>query len=139
MVGMWSSSSPTTCSCRARATWPRRAASAARSGTSRRPDVRVPGFHFRETMSGTYERDDGVARAMRFTVTARAESMLGYLRDRKARLDGEVTMEGFATAKPLDGEITIDPLLGKLIRYEFAFAADDGQRYRFVGQKDVTI
>jgi hypothetical protein len=101
--------------------------------------MKLPGFHFRETMSGTYERDDGVARPMRFSVTARAESMLGYLRDRKARLDGEVTMEGFATGRPLDGEITIDPLLGKLIRYEFGFAGDDGQRYRFVGQKDVTI
>jgi hypothetical protein len=101
--------------------------------------VRLPGFHFKETMSGTYERDDGVARPMHFTVTARAESMLNYLRDRKARLEGDVTMDGFATAKPLDGEITIDPLIGKLIRYEFTFAADDGARYRFVGQKDVTI
>jgi hypothetical protein len=61
------------------------------------------------------------------------------LRDRKARLDGEVTMEGFASARPLDGEITIDPIIGKIIRYEFAFAADDGARYRFVGQKDVTL
>jgi hypothetical protein len=48
-------------------------------------------------------------------------------------------MEGFASARPLDGEITIDPIIGKIIRYEFAFAADDGARYRFVGQKDVTL
>ncbi len=101
--------------------------------------VRLPGFRFRETMSGTYQRDDGVALPMHFTVTARAESMLGYLRDRKARLEGEITMEGFASARPLEGEITIDPLVGKLIRYEFGFAGDDGQRYRFIGQKDVTI
>jgi hypothetical protein len=100
--------------------------------------MKLPGFHFRETMSGTYSRD-GVERAMHFTVTARAGSLLGHLRDRKARLEGEVTMEGFASAKPLDGEITIDPLIGKLIRYEFGFAADDGQRYRFIGQKDVTL
>lgn len=100
--------------------------------------MRLPGFHFRETMSGTFERD-GATRPMRFTVTARAGSLLAHLRDRKARLDGEVTMEGFATARPLEGEITIDPLLGRLIRYEFTFAADDGQRYRFVGQKDVTL
>jgi len=100
--------------------------------------VRLPGFHFRETMSGTYTRD-GVERPMRFTVTARAGSLLAHLRDRKARLDGEVTMDGFATARPLDGELTIDPILGKLIRYEFTFAADDGARYRFIGQKDVTL
>ena len=48
-------------------------------------------------------------------------------------------MEGFANARPLEGEITIDPILGGLIRYEFGFAADDGVRYRFIGQKDVTI
>ena len=48
-------------------------------------------------------------------------------------------MDGFASARPLDGELTIDPLIGKLIRYEFGFAADDGARYRFVGQKDVTL
>ena len=100
--------------------------------------MRLPGFHFRETMSGTYTRD-GVERPMRFTVTARAGSLLAHLRDRKARLEGEVTMDGFATARPLDGELTIDPILGKLIRYEFTFAADDGVRYRFLGQKDVTL
>ena len=100
--------------------------------------MKLPGFHFRETMSGTYTRD-GVDRPMRFTVTARAGSLLAHLRDRKARLDGEVTMDGFATARPLDGELTIDPILGKLIRYEFTFAADDGARYRFLGQKDVTL
>jgi hypothetical protein len=101
--------------------------------------MKLPGFHFRETMSGTYRREDGVERVMRFSVTARAGSLLSHLRDRKARLDGEVTMEGFASARPLEGEITIDPILGGLIRYEFAFAADDGVRYRFIGQKDVTI
>ena len=100
--------------------------------------MKLPGFHFRETMSGTYHRD-GVERPMHFTVTARVGSLLSHLRDRKARLDGEVTMEGFASARPLEGELTIDPILGKLIRYDFAFAADDGARYRFIGQKDVTI
>lgn len=100
--------------------------------------MKLPGFHFRETMSGTWRRD-GVERPMHFTVTARAGSLLSHLRDRKARLQGEVTMDGFASARPLDGEITIDPIIGKLIRYEFGFEADDGQRYRFIGQKDVTL
>lgn len=100
--------------------------------------MRLPGFHFRETMAGSYTRD-GVERPMQFTVTARAGSLLGHLFDRKARLEGEVTMEGFASARPLEGELTIDPLLGKIIRYEFTFAGDDGQRYRFIGQKDVKL
>lgn len=100
--------------------------------------MRVPGFHFRETMSGSYQRD-GVERPMHFTATARAGSLLAHLRDRKARLEGEVTLEGLASARPLEGEVTIDPLFGRLIRYEFTFSGDDGQRYRFVGQKDVTL
>jgi hypothetical protein len=100
--------------------------------------MKLPGFHFRETMSGTYSRD-GVERPMHFAITARAASLLDHLRDRKARLEGEVTMEGFASARPLEGDMTIDPLLGRRIRYEFTFAADDGVRYRFVGQKDVTL
>jgi hypothetical protein len=100
--------------------------------------MRLPGFHFRETMAGTWTRD-GVARPIQFSLEARAQSTLQYLRDRKARLHGEVTVEGLARACPLDGEITIDPLLGRLIRYEFAFAGDDGQRYRFVGQKDISV
>jgi hypothetical protein len=100
--------------------------------------VKLPGFHFRETMSGSYSRD-GVERPMRFSVVARAGSLLGHLRDRKARLEGEVTMEGFASARPLDGELTIDPLFRRLIRYDFTFAGDDGERYRFIGQKDVSL
>ncbi len=100
--------------------------------------MKLPGFHFRETMSGSFRRD-GVDKPMQFTVNARAGSIWEHLRDRKARLDGEVTMEGFASARPLEGEITIDPLVKRIIRYEFTFAADDGQRYRFVGQKDVSL
>ena len=100
--------------------------------------MRLPGFHFRETMSGTWTRD-GVTRPMQFTVEARAESTLQYLRDRKARLKGTVSMENFATDRPLDGEITIDPVIGRVIRYAFGFLADDGQPYRFAGQKDVTL
>ena len=89
-------------------------------------------------MAGTFSRD-GVELPMAFTITARARSLWSHLFDRKARLDGEVTMRGFASARPLQGEITIDPLIKRIIRYEFSFTADDGQPYRFVGQKDVTL
>lgn len=97
------------------------------------------GFHFKETMSGTFKPDGGEERAMRFTVTARARSWLKHLRDRKAELSGELDMDGFATRAPISGELTIDPLIGRVIRYEFEFTADDHKRYRFAGQKDVTI
>lgn len=97
------------------------------------------GFHFRETMSGTWRKDDGVERPICFTVTARARSWLKHLRDKKAVLDGTITAEGLATGKPLTGELIIDPLFARIIRYELHFSGDDGRPYMLRGQKDVTL
>jgi hypothetical protein len=98
------------------------------------------GFHFKETMSGTFHPDgSGEERAIRFTITARARSWLKHLRDHKAEISGELDIDGFATRAPIAGELTINPLLGKLIRYEFEFTGDDRRHYRFAGQKDVSI
>jgi hypothetical protein len=102
--------------------------------------MKLPGFHFRETMTGSWFADDGGGeQPIAFSAEARADSTLQYLRDKKARLAGEITVGGLAQARPLAGEITIDPVIGRLIRYEFTFAADDGRRIRFVGQKDVSL
>ena len=98
----------------------------------------MPGFHFHETMQGTYTRD-GVERPMKFSLEARADSWLQHLRDRKAHINGTIDAEGLASARAIDGELTIDPLIRRLIRYEFSFTGDDGKAYRFAGQKDVSI
>jgi hypothetical protein len=98
----------------------------------------MPGFHFHETMQGTYTRD-GVERPMKFSLQARAGSWLQHLRDRKARINGTVDAEGLASGRAIDGELTIDPVIRRLIRYEFSFTGDDGKPYRFAGQKDVSI
>jgi hypothetical protein len=96
------------------------------------------GFHFHETMQGTYTRD-GVARPMKFSLEARAGSWLQHLRDRKARINGTIDAEGLASARNIDGELTIDPVIRRIIRYEFSFTGDDGKAYRFAGQKDVSL
>jgi hypothetical protein len=97
------------------------------------------GFQFTETMSGTYTREgETEARPLSFTATARARSWLGYLRDKVAAFEGTISMEGFASGAPLHGELTIDPVFRRIIRYDFKFTADDGKPYRFIGQKDVT-
>lgn len=98
----------------------------------------MPGFHFHETMAGSYTRD-GVERPLRFSLEARAGSMLQHLRDRKARIHGTISAEGLASERALDGELTIDPIIKRIIRYEFSFDGDDGKRYRFAGQKDISI
>jgi len=100
----------------------------------------IGGFHFRETMAGTFTTpDDAREKSIRFTITARARSMLRHLRDRKAEIAGELDMEGFATNAPISGELLIDPIVSRVIRYAFEFTGDDRKHYRFVGQKDVTI
>jgi hypothetical protein len=102
----------------------------------------LDGFRFRETMAGTWTRvGDGspVERAISFTVTARAQSWLKHLRDHQTTLEGSLQMDGFASGRPIAGTLYINPLLERVIRYEFGFTGDDGKPYRFRGQKDVSL
>ena len=98
----------------------------------------MAGFEFKETMAGTWRSaTGGDEKAIEFTVTARAGRLLRHLFDRKADMDGRLRMAGFAEDVPLSGDMIVDPIFGKRIRYEFDFVADDGKRYHFAGQKDV--
>lgn len=97
------------------------------------------GFEFHETMSGTYTRKGETDSPRRFSFTARmvARDALQHLRDGKAELVGTLDMEGFAEDAPIEGTLEIRPLTKRIIRYEFAFLGDDGEPYRFAGQKDI--
>ncbi len=95
------------------------------------------GFKFTETMAGTFRGTDELDRHVSFTVTARAASLLDHLRDRRAVIAGRITAEGLCHNAPFDGELVIDPLFGRIIRYDARFMGDDGMGYRLFGQKDV--
>ena len=99
------------------------------------------GFKFEEKMAGTYHllSRPEEERAFSFTAQASVENVLDYLRDMAATLQGTLEMEGFADRVPLDGSLEINPLFGRVLRYQFSFAGNDGQRYRFAGQKDVQL
>lgn len=100
----------------------------------------LDGFHFTETMSGTWTRPGSTdARPIAFTVTARARSWLKHLRDHQATLEGTLEMDGFARGAPVTGTLYINPLLERVIRYELRFTADDGKPYTLRGQKDVRL
>ncbi len=99
----------------------------------------MSGFQFQETMAGTFTFPGSPERSMKFTARARARSFFRHLTDHTAELDGHVDMDGLATHQPLHGEITINPILGGMIRYEFDFTSDDGRPFRFAGQKDVKL
>ena len=97
----------------------------------------MPGFQFTETMAGHYTRD-GRERSLSFQATARASSMWQFMKDRTATLDGVIDAEGLAENSPMHGSITIDPFIGRIIKYDFEFTAADGKVYRFAGQKSVS-
>jgi hypothetical protein len=103
--------------------------------------LRRRGFRFSETMSGTYALIDqpGDHRRFSFTVEARAESAARHLRDGRATLRGTLEADGFADGVPAEGTITILPLTRRTIGYELEFTGNDGQPYRFSGQKQLRL
>jgi hypothetical protein len=99
------------------------------------------GFSFEETMSGSYHllSSQLEERAISFKLSARVTGIRQFLRDKLARVEGEVTIEGFAEQRPLEGTLALKLLDERRLTYDFTFRANDGKSYRFHGQKDVTL
>ncbi|MCX5741264.1 MAG: hypothetical protein NT062_02055 [Proteobacteria bacterium] len=97
------------------------------------------GFQFAETMAGTIEWDSepGKRHPFRFEVTATAASTRAHLASGKAALRGRLFAPPRATGVPTEGEITIRLFGDKIIRYELAFAGDDGTAYEMRGEKTI--
>ncbi len=102
-----------------------------------RPHVKVPGFRFAETMSGTAQMN-GVKHHMVFQLSAEAPSLIDYARDGRTHIAGTVTIDQVADAAPLRGELWIH-LFKRVIRYEFSFHSTEGKLLTFVGQKDLEL
>ena len=109
---------------------------AAPADSGRSPAV---GFEFHETMSGSYVREDEPERQRRlsFTMRAHAPSLRRFLSRREVTIEGTVNAEGLATDQPLSGTMGLDLLVTGRLPYAFDFVSDDGDRYRFAGQKIV--
>jgi len=99
------------------------------------------GFRFEERMTGTYHllSRPEEEKAFSFTAQAAVDNVLAYLRDMSATLQGTLEMEGFADRVPIDGSLEINPVFGRVLRYQFSFVGNDGKQYRFAGQKDVQL
>ena len=97
------------------------------------------GFQFSETMAGTVEwdREPGVPHPFSFEITAQAASTRAHLKDGKTEVHGVIHAPPLAAAAEATGSLTIRPLGQRIIRYELAFAGDDGRPYELVGQKDI--
>ncbi len=99
------------------------------------------GFSFEETMSGSYHllASPLEERAISFSLGARVAGMRRFLRDRLARVEGEVNVEGFADRRPFSGTLALKLFDERRLTYDFAFASNEGASCRFHGQKDVTL
>ena len=98
------------------------------------------GFEFSETMAGTVEWADapGKRQPFRFDVTAHASSTWNHIKTGMAELRGTIYAPPHTRSAPAEGTIKIRVLGEKIIRYELAFAGDDGQRFELRGQKDIS-
>jgi hypothetical protein len=95
------------------------------------------GLQFRERMSGTFTPTGGAPARFAFTVEARADSALDYLRRGRAALTGTLEAAGLADGVPITGAIEMQPLTRRRVGYDFTFTGDDGKPYRFVGEKQI--
>ncbi len=99
------------------------------------------GFGFSETMSGTFVEAGATAekRPISFTIEAHTTSWLDYLRTGRTAVRGTLDVEGFADGVPIEGRLLLLPLTRRIIRYAFNFTANDGNPYRYAGQKDIRV
>jgi hypothetical protein len=102
--------------------------------------VKRRGFQFDETMSGTYARVDAPdrRRPLSFTVRAHTDSALSALKTGQVVLRGTIQAEGLAEGAPAEGTLEVAPG-ARRIRYELGFPGDDGQTYRFEGEKRLRL
>jgi hypothetical protein len=98
------------------------------------------GFTFRETMRGSYYllADPVAERPMSLTLKARAKGFIAFARDPVARIEGTILLEGFADGASLEGTLAFRlPDQHRLV-YDCRFEGNDGRRYRFRAQKELT-
>jgi hypothetical protein len=98
------------------------------------------GFAFRETMRGNYYllKDPTDERAMNFTLRVVADGLAAFARDPVARVEGTVSLEGFASDVPLRGTLAFRFHGERRLIYDFTFESDAGQLHRFRGQKEIS-
>jgi hypothetical protein len=98
----------------------------------------MPGFQFKETMSGSYHllSDPTDERPFAFSIVVVAKDLRRFAKDKMCEIDGEVRAEKLAEHRPLKGTLGLKLLDERRLPYRFTFTGDDGQTYELRGQKD---
>jgi hypothetical protein len=96
------------------------------------------GLAFSETLQGNYYLLAEPTRepAMSFTIRALVRKIASFASDPVARIEGRVSLEGFADDAPLEGRLAFRLQSQRRVTYDFSFVGNDGRPYRFRGQKD---
>jgi hypothetical protein len=99
------------------------------------------GFHFSETMRGTYHLFSAPVDElpMEFSIQVEGKGMRRFSKEKMARIHGHVEMTGLATHCEIEGRLGFKLLDERRLTYEFSFEGDDHLRYRFRGQKEYSV
>jgi hypothetical protein len=100
--------------------------------------LRLPGFSFREELSGNYWRlEDPIdERAIRVELEARVGDARAFLQSRTGALSGRIDAEGLASGCAVEGNLLFRLLEERRSTYRFKFHGDDGGLYELCGQKE---
>jgi hypothetical protein len=98
----------------------------------------LPGFGFRETMTGTIRLKDAGKRKIVFHLRAAVPQLVSYMRDGRTAVIGDISIEGLCRGAEVVGGLWIWPQ-HRIIRYELAFHDEAGRRYCLAGQKDIRL
>jgi hypothetical protein len=100
--------------------------------------LRLPGFSFREELSGNYWRleEPTDERAIRLRLETRVPDTVAFLQSRTAELSGNIDAEGLASKRDIQGTLAFKLFEEHRSVYRFTFHTDDGRLYELCGQKE---
>jgi hypothetical protein len=100
--------------------------------------LRLPGFSFREELSGNYWRLEAPTeeRTIRLRLETRVPDVAAFLQSRTAELSGHIDAEGLASARGVQGTLAFKLFEEQRSVYRFSFSTDDGRAYELCGQKE---
>jgi hypothetical protein len=100
--------------------------------------LRLPGFSFREELSGNYWRLESPTdeRAIRLHLETRVPDAGVFLQSRTGELSGQIDADGMASMREIHGSLAFMLFEEQRFVYRFTFQADDGRVYELCGQKE---
>ena len=97
------------------------------------------GVAFAQTLTGSFHFLSDPGQERPFELRLRGFFPVGSLLRRIAELEGNLTAEGLATRRSIQGTLAFRLIDGGRLLYELDFQGDDGEARRFRGETEVTL